>query len=69
MRKKKQRMSNSARSRQRAFHMMLFLPVLLLFIFNYLPIFGLVMAFQDFQPGLGFLILEQSIICPIFFRH
>ena len=54
MRKKKQRMSNSARSRQRAFHMMLFLPVLLLFIFNYLPIFGLVMAFQDFQPGLGF---------------
>lgn len=55
MRKKKQRMSNSARSRQRAFHMMLFLPVLLLFIFNYLPIFGLVMAFQDFQPGLGFL--------------
>ncbi|MGN0714585.1 MAG: ABC transporter permease, partial [Anaerovoracaceae bacterium] len=23
--------------------------------FNYLPIFGLVMAFQDFQPGLGFL--------------
>ena len=37
------------------FHLMLLLPCVLLFLFNYLPIFGLVMAFQDFQPGLGFL--------------
>lgn len=34
---------------------MVLIPVALLFVFNYLPIFGLVMAFQDFQPGLGFL--------------
>lgn len=37
-----------------AFHLMLFLPVLFLFIFSYLPIFGLIMVFQDYQPGLGF---------------
>lgn len=43
------------KARQRSFHIMLFVPCLVLFIFNYLPIFGLVMAFQDFQPGLGFL--------------
>ena len=34
---------------------MLLAPCVVLFIFNYLPIFGLVMAFQDYQPGLGFL--------------
>ena len=38
-----------------SFHLMLLLPVLFLFIFSYLPIFGLVMVFQDYQPGLGFL--------------
>ncbi|WP_243095181.1 ABC transporter permease [Lachnotalea sp. AF33-28] len=37
------------------FHAMLFLPCLFLLIFNYLPIAGIVMAFQDFHPGLGFL--------------
>lgn len=37
-----------------AFHLMLFLPVLFLFVFSYLPIFGLIMVFQDYQPGLGF---------------
>lgn len=42
-------------TRERVYHGMLFLPFLLLFIFNCLPIVGLVMAFQDFQPGLGFL--------------
>ncbi len=42
-------------SRQAAFHAMLFLPCLMLFIFSYLPIFGLIMVFQDFQPGFGFL--------------
>lgn len=47
--------SNTMKSRNRTFHLMLFFPVVFLFIFSYLPIFGLVMAFQDFQPGLGFL--------------
>ena len=37
------------------FHVMLFLPCLFLFVFNYLPIGGIVMAFQNFFPGLGFL--------------
>lgn len=55
MEKVKQSVSRTSKSRQRAFHLMLFLPFVMLFIFNYLPIFGLVMAFQDFQPGLGFL--------------
>ena len=43
------------KTRQRSLHLMLLVPCLLLFLFNYLPIFGLVMAFQNFQPGLGFL--------------
>jgi len=35
---------------------LLFTPVLAYFIiFNYLPMFGLVMAFQDFRPARGFL--------------
>lgn len=38
-----------------SFHLMLLLPVIFLFIFSYLPIFGLVMVFQDYQPGLGFI--------------
>lgn len=33
------------------FHAMLFLPCLFLLIFNYLPIAGIVMAFQDFHPA------------------
>lgn len=38
------------------FHVMLFFPVLLLFIYNFLPIpAGILMAFQNFQPGRGFL--------------
>ncbi|MEG0767665.1 MAG: sugar ABC transporter permease, partial [Clostridia bacterium] len=36
--------------------MMLVLPTLvLLLLFNYLPMFGIVMAFQDFTPVKGFL--------------
>lgn len=37
------------------FHLMLILPVVILFIYNILPIpAGILMAFQNFQPGLGF---------------
>ena len=35
-------------------HVMLLLPLTLLFIFHYLPMFGVVIAFQDFKPWLGF---------------
>jgi len=35
---------------------LLFIPVAIYFIiFNYLPMFGIVMAFQDFRPAAGFL--------------
>lgn len=38
------------------FHLMLFLPVVILFIYNILPIpAGILMSFQNFQPGNGFL--------------
>ena len=47
--------SKAYKSRQRSFHIMLLAPCVVLVIFNYLPVFGLVMAFQDYQPGLGFL--------------
>lgn len=37
------------------FHAMLFIPVVLLFIYCFLPIpAGILMAFQNFQPGKGF---------------
>lgn len=37
------------------FHSMLFIPVLLLFIYHFLPIpAGILMAFENFQPGKGF---------------
>lgn len=37
------------------FHLMLLIPVILLFIYNILPIpAGILMAFQNFQPGKGF---------------
>ncbi|OMF28188.1 sugar ABC transporter permease [Paenibacillus sp. FSL H8-0259] len=48
-------MTNIDKKRQRMFHLMLVLPVVILFIFSYLPIFGIVIAFQDYQPGLGML--------------
>lgn len=36
------------------FHILLFPGVVLTFIFSYMPMYGLVMAFQDYNPGLGF---------------
>ncbi|MDU0330808.1 MULTISPECIES: ABC transporter permease [Paenibacillus] len=40
--------------RQRAFHLMLIPGVVLVFIFSYLPFYGLIISFQDYNPGLGF---------------
>jgi putative aldouronate transport system permease protein len=53
-RKGSEAMNSIDKNRQRVFHLMLLLPVVILFIFSYLPIFGIVIAFQDYQPGLGF---------------
>jgi putative aldouronate transport system permease protein len=35
-------------------YVMIIAPVVVLFIYSYLPMFGVVMAFQRFQPSLGF---------------
>jgi ABC-type polysaccharide transport system permease subunit len=45
--------SGMANSGKWIFYLMLMPAVLLLLVFNYLPMFGLVMAFQDFKPALG----------------
>jgi len=37
------------------FHLMLLIPVIILFIYSYLPMFGIVMSFEKFSPNLGFL--------------
>lgn len=50
MRKQKKRRKSTL-----LFHAMLFIPVVLTVIYKILPIpAGILMAFQDFQPGLGF---------------
>ena len=36
------------------FHTMLLPGVILTFIFSYLPIYGIIMAFQNYNPGMGF---------------
>jgi putative aldouronate transport system permease protein len=36
------------------FHLLLIPGVVLTFIFSYMPMYGLVMAFEDYNPGLGF---------------
>lgn len=57
MMKQSVRGSSSGRWRagQSSLYLMLFPGVLLLFMFSYLPMFGLIMAFTDFQPRKGFL--------------
>ncbi len=49
-------MINKAKSfrNNRQLHLMLIPGFMLVFIFNYLPIFGLSIAFQDFNPIIGF---------------
>jgi putative aldouronate transport system permease protein len=39
---------------QRAFHIMLLPSIILVFIFSYIPFYGLVIAFQKYNPGMGF---------------
>lgn len=47
---------NRRKSSTFMFHAMLFFPVVILFVYNVLPIpAGILMAFQNFQPGKGFL--------------
>jgi len=37
------------------YHVLLIPGIVLTFIFSYMPMYGLVMAFQEYNPGLGFL--------------
>ena len=52
----KQKKRRMAHRREKLFyHGMLFIPVVLLFIYHFLPIpAGILMSFQNFQPGKGF---------------
>lgn len=34
-------------------HLMLLLPVLIVFVYNYIPMFGIVMAFENYKPAKG----------------
>lgn len=40
--------------KQWPFHLMLLPSIILVFIFSYIPLYGLVIAFQKYNPGLGF---------------
>lgn len=44
-----------SRRMQRPLYLMIALPVLLVLVYSYGPMFGLVMAFQKFEPARGFL--------------
>lgn len=39
---------------QKAFHLMLIPSIVLVLIYSYLPLYGMIIAFQDYNPGLGF---------------
>lgn len=38
-----------------ALHLMLLVPVIILFVFHYIPLFGVIIAFKNFNPALGFI--------------
>ncbi|ULL14957.1 sugar ABC transporter permease [Paenibacillus sp. H1-7] len=39
--------------RMKALYLMMLLPMLLLFLFHYVPMYGILIAFKKFSPGLG----------------
>lgn len=46
--------------RQLPLHLMMLPGVILLFVFSYVPLVGVIIAFQDFMPALGFLSSKQA---------
>lgn len=52
-RKRRSNRGNSLRMDTRSLHLMLVPALIILFIYNYLPMIGIVIAFQDFNVGLG----------------
>jgi len=45
----------NARKNRLVFHLFLIVPVILAFLFYYVPMGGIILAFQDYKPGLGIL--------------
>lgn len=52
--KRKQQKKRNQFKRQSQFHLMLIPSVILVFIFSYIPLYGIVIAFQNYNPALGF---------------
>ena len=40
--------------KQWQYHLMLLPGVLLVLIFSYIPLYGVIIAFQNYNPGMGF---------------
>ncbi len=55
MSKKNRLSARPLNSSTRYYHMFVIPGMIFLLIFNYIPMFGIVMAFQDFIPAKGFL--------------
>ena len=54
MRKKERTPAKTLSSANRYYHAFLIPGMIFLLIFNYVPMFGVIMAFQDFKPAQGF---------------
>ena len=54
MRKKERTPAKTLSSANRYYHAFLIPGMIFLLIFNYVPMFGVIMAFQDFKPARGF---------------
>ena len=54
MRKKERTPAKTLNSANRYYHAFLIPGMIFLLIFNYVPMFGIIMAFQDFKPARGF---------------
>lgn len=55
MNKNDKSLSNRFAKSNRTYHLMILPGIIFLLIFNYLPMFGIIMAFQDYVPAKGFL--------------
>ena len=50
----KKKITTTKLKNQAQYHLMLLPGVILTFIFCYIPLYGLIIAFEDYNPGLGF---------------
>lgn len=57
----------SARTRHGILHLMVLPAVLLTFVFAYIPMFGIIMAFQNYKPALG--LIQSEWVGLDHFRH